>query len=170
VREGRIPNNYIPAIERGMIDAMAEGPYAGFAMVDVRATLLDGSFHEVDSSDQAFRTCASTGFREACRHAGLELLEPVMSVEVTTPEEYIGAITGSLCSKRGKIATLEAKGRACILQARVPLGEMFGYATEMRSITSGRGDFSMHFENYEAVPYALAEEIRDARRKSDGKA
>jgi elongation factor G len=167
VREGRIPNNYIPAIERGMIDAMGEGPYAGFAMVDIRATLLDGSFHEVDSSDQAFRICASTGFREACRRAGLELLEPVMSVEVTAPEEYIGAITGSLCSKRGKISTLETKGKACILQARVPLGEMFGYATDLRSITSGRGDFSMHFENYEAVPYALAEEIRDARRKSE---
>jgi elongation factor G len=93
-----------------------------------------------------------------------------MSVEVTTPEEYIGAITGSLCSKRGKIATMETKGRACILQARVPLGEMFGYATEMRSITSGRGDFTMHFENYEAVPYALAEEIQEARREAKGKA
>ena len=170
VREGRIPNNYIPAIERGMIDAMAEGPYAGFAMVDIRVTVLDGSFHDVDSSDQAFRTCASTGFREACRHAGLELLEPVMSVEVTAPEEYIGAIAGSLCSKRGKIATLETKGKSCILHARVPLGEMFGYSTDLRSITSGRGDFSMHFENYEAVPYALAEEIQEARRKSDGKA
>ena len=166
VREGRIPNNYIPAIERGIIDAMAEGPYAGFPMVDIRTVILDGSYHEVDSSDHAFRTCASTGFREACRRAGLEILEPVMSVEVTAPEEHIGAITGSLCSKRGKISTLEAKGRACILQARVPLGEMFGYSTELRSITSGRGEFTMHFENYEAVPYSLAEEIKEARRKA----
>jgi elongation factor G len=166
VREGRIPNNYIPAIERGIIDAMAEGPYAGFPMVDIRTVILDGSYHEVDSSDHAFRTCASTGFREACRRAGLEILEPVMSVEVTAPEEHIGGITGSLCSKRGKISTLETKGRACILQARVPLGEMFGYSTELRSITSGRGEFTMHFENYEAVPYSLAEEIKEARRKA----
>ena len=166
VREGRIPNNYIPAIERGIIDAMAEGPYAGFPMVDIRTVILDGSYHEVDSSDHAFRTCASTGFREACRLAGLEILEPVMSVEVTAPEEHIGGITGSLCSKRGKISTLETKGRACILQARVPLGEMFGYSTELRSITSGRGEFTMHFENYEAVPYSLAEEIKEARRKA----
>jgi elongation factor G len=163
VREGRIPNNYIPAIERGMIDAMAVGPYAGFPMVDLRAVILDGSFHEVDSSDQAFRTCASTGLREACSRAGLELLEPVMSVEVTGPDEYIGALTGSLCSKRGRITHLETKGKTSVLQARVPLAEMFGYATELRSITSGRGDFTMHFENYEAVPYALAEEIKEKR-------
>jgi elongation factor G len=166
IREGRIPSSYIPAIERGIIDGMAEGPYAGFPMVDVRAVILDGSFHEVDSSDQAFRTCASVGFREACRRAGLEILEPVMSVEVTSTDEHIGAITGSLCSKRGKIATLETKGKACILQARLPLGEMFGYSTELRSITSGRGEFTMHFENYEAVPFALAEEIKEARRKA----
>jgi len=163
IREGRIPNNYIPAIERGMIDAMSEGAYAGFPMVDVRVVVLDGSFHEVDSSDQAFRTCASTGFREACGRAGLELLEPVMSVEVTGPDEHIGGMTGSLCSKRGKITNLETKGKTSILQARVPLAEMFGYATEIRSITSGRGEFTMHFENYEAVPFALAEEIKEKR-------
>jgi len=168
VREGRIPRNYIPAIERGIIDAMAEGPYAGFPMVDIRTVILDGSFHEVDSSDHAFRTCASTGFRDACRRAGLEILEPIMGVEVTAPEEHIGAITGSLCSKRGKIVTLETKAKACILQARVPLGEMFGYSTELRNITSGRGEFTMHFENYEAVPYALAEDIKEARRKANG--
>jgi elongation factor G len=162
---GRIPNNYIPAIERGIVDAMAEGPYAGFPMVDIRATILDGSHHEVDSSDQAFRTCAATGFREACRRAGLELLEPMMEVEVTAPDDYIGAITGSICAKRGKIATLETKGKTSILQARVPLAGMFGYSTELRNITSGRGQFTMHFENYEAVPYALAEEIIESRKK-----
>ena len=162
---GRIPNNYIPAIERGIVDAMAEGPYAGFPMVDISTTIIDGSYHDVDSSDQAFRTCASTGFREACRRAGLELLEPVMSVEVTGPEEYIGAITASICSKRGKIASLETKGKNSILEARVPLAGMFGYSTELRNVTSGRGQFSMHFENYEAVPFSLAEEIIEARRK-----
>jgi elongation factor G len=162
---GRIPNNYIPAIERGIVDAMAEGPYAGFPMVDIRTTLVDGSHHEVDSSDQAFRTCAATGFREACRRAGLELLEPVMSVEVTGPEEHIGAITASICSKRGKISNLETKGKSSVLEARVPLAGMFGYSTELRNVTSGRGQFSMHFENYEAVPYSLAEEIIESRRK-----
>jgi elongation factor G len=162
---GRIPNNYIPAIERGIVDAMAAGPYAGFPMVDIRTTILDGSHHEVDSSDQAFRTCAATGFREACRRAGLELLEPVMDVEVTAPEDYIGAIAGSLCAKRGRIVTMETKGKTSILQARVPLAGMFGYSTELRNITSGRGQFTMHFENYEAVPYSLAEEIIESRKK-----
>jgi len=162
---GRIPSNYIPAIERGIVDAMAEGPYAGFPMVDIRTTIVDGSYHDVDSSDHAFRTCASTGFREACKRAGLELLEPVMGVEVTGPEEYIGAITASICSKRGKISSLETKGKTSILEARVPLAGMFGYSTELRNVTSGRGQFSMHFENYEAVPYSLAEEIIEARRK-----
>ncbi|MFZ1947032.1 MAG: elongation factor G [bacterium] len=162
---GRIPNNYIPAIERGIIDAMAAGPYAGFPMVDIRTTILDGSHHEVDSSDQAFRTCAATGFREACRRAGLELLEPVMDVEVTAPEDYIGAITGSICAKRGRIVTMETKGKTSILLSRVPLAGMFGYSTELRNITSGRGQFTMHFENYEAVPYSLAEEIIESRKK-----
>lgn len=162
---GRIPSYYIPPVERGIVDAMAEGPYAGFPMVDIRATILDGSFHEVDSSDQAFRIAASTGFREACKRAGLELLEPVMDVEVTGPEEFIGGITGSLCAKRGRIVCLETKGKSSILQARVPLAEMFGYATELRNITSGRGSFTMHFENYEAVPYAVAEEIMESRRR-----
>lgn len=163
---GRIPNYYIPPIERGIVDAMAEGPYAGFPMVDIRATILDGSFHEVDSSDQAFRICASTGFREACRRAGLELLEPVMDVEVTGPEEFIGGVTGSLCSKRGRIVCMETKGKTSVLQARVPLAEMFGYATDLRNITSGRGSFTMHFENYEAVPYSIAEDIIESRRQS----
>jgi elongation factor G len=131
-------------------------------MVDVKVTLLDGSYHEVDSSEQAFRTCAAHGFREAARRAGLELLEPVMSVEVTVPEEHVGAVTGGLAAKRGKIVTMEAMGRARMLRAGVPLAEMFGYSTDLRNITSGRGEFTMHFERYEAVPDAL--EIVSARR------
>jgi elongation factor G len=169
VTGGRIPKEYIPAVERGVVDAMAEGPYAGFPMVDVHVVLLDGSHHEVDSSEMAFRTCARQAFRDACRKAGLELLEPVMSVEVTAPEDYTGAITGSLCSKRGQVVDMETRGKASITRARVPLAEMFGYSSELRNATSGRGEFTMHFEHYEAVPFALAEEIVEARRKATGR-
>ena len=162
---GRIPREYIPSVERGVIDAMAEGPYAGFPMVDVRVTLLDGSAHEVDSSEMAFRTCAAMGFRDACRTAGLELLEPVMSVEVTASEDHTGAVTSSLLGKRGQIVDMEMRGRASITRARVPLAEMFGYSSELRNMTSGRGEFTMHFEHYEAVPFALAEEIVSKRKE-----
>jgi elongation factor G len=165
VQGGRIPGQFIPAIERGIVDAMAEGPYAGCPMVDIKVVILDGSAHDVDSSEQAFRTCARAGFREACKKAGLELLEPIMSVEVTAPEEYVGAVTSSLCSKRGKIGEMETKGKANITRARVPLAEIFGYSSELRTITSGRGEFTMHFENYEAVPYKLVEAIIAERRE-----
>jgi elongation factor G len=162
---GRIPREYIPAVERGVIDAMAEGPYAGFPMVDVWVELLDGSSHDVDSSEMAFRTCARRGFREGCRKAGLELLEPVMCVEVTASEDYTGGITASLCGKRGHIVDMELRGKTGIIRARVPLAEMFGYSSELRNITSGRGEFTMQFEHYEAVPYALAEEIVKERKE-----
>ncbi len=166
VTGGRIPKEYIPAVERGVVDAMAKGPYAGFPMVDVFVVLLDGSSHDVDSSEMAFRTCARQAFRDACKKAGLQLLEPVMSVEVTAPEDHTGAITGSLCSKRGQIIDMESRGKASVTRARVPLAEMFGYSSELRNATSGRGEFTMQFEHYEAVPYALAEEIVEARRKA----
>ena len=166
VTGGRIPKEYIPAVERGVVDAMAKGPYAGFPMVDVFVVLLDGSSHDVDSSEMAFRTCARQAFRDACKKAGLQLLEPVMSVEVTAPEDHTGAITGSLCSKRGQIVDMESRGKASVTRARVPLAEMFGYSSELRNATSGRGEFTMQFEHYEAVPYALAEEIVEARRKA----
>jgi elongation factor G len=167
VTGGRIPKEYIPAVERGVVDAMAKGPYAGFPMVDVFVVLLDGSSHDVDSSEMAFRTCARQAFRDACKKAGLQLLEPVMSVEVTAAEDYTGAITGSLCSKRGQIIDMELRGKASITRARVPLAEMFGYSSELRNSTSGRGEFTMQFEHYEAVPFALAEEIVEARRKAE---
>jgi elongation factor G len=166
IKGGKISREYLRAIKRGIIDAMAKGPYAGFPMVDIKAVVYDGSMHEVDSSEQAFRTCGAAGFREACNEAGLTLLEPVMSVEVTAPEDYTGAVTGSLAGKRGKIISMETKGNVVILRARVPLAEMFGYSSELRNITSGRGNFTMHFEHYETVPYALAEEIVEARHKS----
>ena len=165
VKGGRIPREYIPAIERGFIDAMAEGPYAGFPMVDIQATVYDGSSHEVDSSENAFRSCARSAFRDGCRRAGLQLLEPIMSVEITAPEEYIGAVSGSLCSKRGKIIGMETRGKTSLLTGQVPLARMFGYATELRTITSGRGNFTMHFEHYQAVPFVLAEEIVSERRE-----
>lgn len=164
---GRIPREYIPSIERGVIDAMKEGPYAKFPMVDVKVNVFDGSAHDVDSSEQAFRTCGMHGFREACKKAGLELLEPLMSVEVIVPDDYTGTITQSICSRRGKINRMEKKAAASIIEATVPLSEMFGYASELRSITSGRGNFTMHFEHYAAVPFALAETIVEERRKRD---
>jgi len=167
VTGGRIPKEYIPAVERGVVDAMAKGPYAGFPMVDIFVVLLDGSSHDVDSSEMAFRTCARQAFRDACKKAGLRLLEPVMSVEVTAAEDYTGAITGSLCSKRGQIIDMETRGKTSITRARVPLAEMFGYSSELRNSTSGRGEFTMQFEHYEAVPFALAEEIVEARRKAE---
>jgi elongation factor G len=161
---GRISREFLAALERGVVDAMQEGPYAGFPMVDVRVTITDGSMHEVDSSEQAFRTCGRMGFREACLEAGLELLEPVMAVEVTVPEDKVGAITGSLCGKRGRILGMDTRAGATVLRGRVPLAEMFGYASEIRSLTSGRGTFTMHFERYEAVPFSIAEAIVQARR------
>ena len=165
---GRISREYLAAIERGIVEEMLEGPYAGFPMVDVKVVVEDGSMHDVDSSEQAFRTCGRMGFREACLKAGVELLEPLMSVEVTAPDEYTGAITGSLCSKRGKIVAMDSKAGAAVLRGHVPLAEMFGYASEIRSLTSGRGSFTMQFEHYVAVPFSVAEEIAELRKAATG--
>ena len=169
IKGGKISREFLRAIERGIIGAMAKGPYAGFPMVDIKVVVYDGSMHEVDSSEQAFRTCGANGFREACKKAGLQLLEPTMSVEVTAPVDYTGAVSGSVAGKRGKIIAIDTKRNATIVRALVPLGEMFGYASELRNITSGRGNFTMHFEHYEAVPYALSEEIVAARREGKEK-
>ncbi len=168
VSGGKISREYLAAIERGIVEEMTSGPYAGFPMVDIRVTITDGSMHEVDSSEQAFRTCGRMGFREACLAAGLELLEPIMSVEVTAPEEYTGPLTGNLCSKRGRIAGMDTRSNAVMLRASVPLAEMFGYASEVRNLTSGRGTFTMQFEHYETVPYSIAEGIVEARRAARG--
>ncbi len=162
---GRVPREFVPAVERGIVEAMAEGPYARYPVVDVRVALLDGSAHEVDSSEQAFRTCAAAAFREACRKAGMRLLEPVMEVEVAAPEADLGAVLGSLAARRGRILGLEARGRLQTVHAEVPLAAMFGYTTELRGLTSGRGEFSMRFARYEAVPPALAEEIVEKRAR-----
>jgi len=163
---GAVPSNFVPAVERGVVDAMAKGPYAGCPVVDVRVTLYDGSSHDVDSSDIAFRTCAAQAFREGMMNDTPRLLEPVMSVNVVTPPQYSGAINSDLCGRRGRILGMEMRPKSNEIRAMVPLAEMFGYATALRTMTQGRANFTMHFEHYEAVPYALAEEIIKARKAS----
>ena len=156
---GSIPREYIPAVEKGIREALDTGVLAGYPMVDIKVRLTDGSYHDVDSSEMAFKIAASMGFKEACRRAKAVLLEPVMDVEVVTPEEYMGAIVGDLNSRRGRIASMEARGSSQVIRATVPLGQMFGYATEMRSMTQGRATYTMQFSRYEEVPPAIAEEI-----------
>jgi elongation factor G len=156
---GTIPREYIPAVEKGIREALDTGVLAGYPIVDIKVRLTDGSYHDVDSSEMAFKIAASMGFKEACRHAKPVLLEPVMDVEVVTPEEYMGAIVGDLNSRRGRIASMEARGSSQVIRATVPLGQMFGYATEMRSMTQGRATYTMQFSRYEEVPLAIAEEI-----------
>jgi elongation factor G len=167
VKGGRIPGNYIPAIERGVLQAMAEGVFAKSPVVDVLVRLVDGSAHEVDSSDMAFATCARHAFREGFMRGAPRLLEPVCSVNITMPEEFSGAVTGSICSRRGRITGIESRdqGGAQLVRAMSPLAGMFGYATELRSMTGGRGIFDMRFECYEPLPAELAEEIVRAKRE-----
>jgi len=156
---GTIPREYIPAVEKGVREALDTGVLAGYPIVDIKVRLTDGSYHDVDSSEMAFKIAASLGFKEACRRAKPVLLEPVMDVEVVTPEEYMGAIVGDLNSRRGRIVSMEARGSSQVIRATVPLGQMFGYATEMRSMTQGRATYTMQFARYEEVPPAIGEEI-----------
>lgn len=165
---GRIPREFIPSVEKGVIDAMQNGIMAGYPIVDVKVELTDGSFHDVDSSDRAFRTCASIGFKEGFMKCKPVLLEPVMMVHVTTPPEYAGTINGNLSGKRGKIQGMDTVGNANVVRALVPLSEMFGYATEVRTISSGRASFSMQFEHYEPVPSNVATEIIAERKEKLG--
>ncbi len=164
---GSIPREYIPAVEQGIVEMMAEGVLIGSPIVDLAVDLVDGSSHDVDSSDLAFRTCARHAFREAYLKGKPKLLEPVCSVNVYAPEEFSGNVTGSLCSRRGRITSVEVKaeGGTQRICAMVPLAAMFGYATELRSLTSGRGSFDMRFERYEPVPANLAEEIIRLKRE-----
>src|SRR3989454_2370075 len=159
IKGGVVPREYVPAVEKGIKEAMETGVLAGYPMVDVKVALTDGSYHDVDSSEMAFKIAGSMGFKEACRKAKPVLLEPVMDVEVVTPEEYMGAIVGDLNSRRGRILSMEARGSSQVIRANVPLGQMFGYATEMRSMTQGRATYTMQFARYEEVPAAIAEEI-----------
>lgn len=164
---GRIPANFIPSVEKGVVKAMTSGPYAGYPVVDMRVVLYDGSYHDVDSSDFAFQEAGRAGFKELFLKASPIILEPVMSVEVNTPEEYMGGATGSVCQRRGRIETMEEKGAQKLIRGMVPLGEMFGYATALRSMSQGRAGFTMQFEHYEAVPFFLTEQIIKARRAAN---
>jgi len=156
---GAVPKEYIPAVERGVEDAMRGGVVAGYPMVDVKVTLLDGSYHEVDSSEMAFKIAASLTFKEACEKARPRLLEPIFDVEVVVPEEYMGDIIGDLTARRGRIGGMFTRSEARVVAASVPLAEMFGYATRMRSISQGRAVYSMQFSRYDTLPQAVAEEI-----------
>jgi elongation factor G len=156
---GAIPREYIPATEKGIREAMESGVLAGYPVVDVHVSLLDGSYHEVDSSEMAFKIAGSMAFKDAVRRAQPVLLEPIMQVEVVTPEEYMGAVHGDLAARRGRIVSMEARGSSQVIRANVPLSSMFGYATELRSLTQGRATYTMQFARYEEIPSALAEEI-----------
>ena len=169
IKGGTIPREYIPAVEKGVREAVERGVIAGYPMVDVKVTLLDGSFHEVDSSEMAFKIAGSMGFKEGARQAQPVLLEPIMAVEVIVPEVFIGEVSGDLSSRRGKITNLEVRNGAQVIEARVPLAEMFGYATRVRSSTQGRATFTMQFSHYERVPATIAEEIIARARPNDGR-
>jgi elongation factor G len=158
---GKIPREYIPAIDAGIKEAMGSGILAGYPVVDVKVELVEGSYHEVDSSERAFKIAGSMAFKEAMKRAKPKLLEPVMAVEVTTPEEYLGDVMGNLNSRRGRIENMQPVGNAQVIKSSVPLSEMFGYATDLRSMTQGRADFTMQFDRYEEVPASIASEITE---------
>jgi elongation factor G len=162
---GKVPREYIPAVDLGIQEAMESGVLAGYPVVDVRVMLVDGSFHDVDSSEMAFKVAGSMAWKEAMKRAKPKLLEPVMAVEVVTPEEYLGDVMGDLNSRRGRIENLEPRGNAQTIKARVPLATMFGYATDLRSTTQGRATFTMQFDRYEEVPQSIAGELVDPDNK-----
>ncbi len=170
IRGGDIPREYIPAVQRGIIDVMSKGVWAGFPVVDLRVRLTDGSYHEVDSSEVAFRTCAAMAFKKGFRLGNPELLEPIMSLNVITPTEFVGNMAGGICAKRGRILGMEPQGNVQVIKALCPLANLFGYTSELRNATQGRASFTMHFEHYEAVPFSIAEEIIEKRKKSRGTA
>jgi elongation factor G len=159
IKGGAVPREYIPAVRKGVGDAMERGVLAGYPMVDVKVTLFDGSYHEVDSSETAFRMAASQGFRDGAMKANLVLLEPIMAVEVVTPEDYMGAVNGDLSSRRGAIHGMEDAPAGKVIRAEVPLAEMFGYATALRSATQGRATYTMEFKKYASAPTNVAEAV-----------
>jgi elongation factor G len=156
---GNIPKEYIPAIGEGIEEAAKAGILAGFPVLGVSANVYDGSYHEVDSSEMAFHIAGSMCFKEAMKKADPTLLEPIMKVEVTMPEEYMGDVIGDINSRRGRVEGMDDVGGGKIVKAYVPLAEMFGYSTDLRSATQGRGNYSMFFERYEPVPKNVAEKI-----------
>ena len=157
---GSIPKEYIPGVEKGIQSVMDSGPLAGFPVIDFKVTLIDGAFHDVDSSVMAFELCARAAMREGLKKAGVKLLEPVMKVEVVTPEEYTGTVNGDLTKRRGQVQGQEPRGNSTAIAGTVPLANMFGYINNLRSMTSGRANFTMQFSHYEAVPQNISEEIQ----------
>jgi elongation factor G len=156
---GSIPKEYIPSVDAGIQEALTSGVLAGYPTVDVRVTLVDGSYHEVDSSEMAFKIAGSMAVKDAARKASPVLLEPVMAVEVVTPEEYMGDVIGDLSARRGRVEGMEQRGNSQVVKAQVPLAEMFGYATDLRSRTQGRATYTMQFEAYNEVPESISREI-----------
>ncbi|MEQ9491580.1 MAG: elongation factor G [Alphaproteobacteria bacterium] len=157
---GSVPKEYIPGVQKGIESAMSTGSIAGFPVIDFKVTLVDGAYHDVDSSVMAFEIAARAAFREAMEKTGAKLLEPVMKVEVVTPEEYMGDIIGDLNSRRGQISGMDDRGNAKVIDAMVPLANMFGYVNNLRSLSQGRSQYTMHFDHYEQVPQAVADEVR----------
>ncbi|MCL1856753.1 MAG: elongation factor G [Kiritimatiellaeota bacterium] len=167
IKGGAIPAEYITPCEKGTIAAMVRGPFAGYPVVDMLVALIDGSYHDVDSSDFAFQEAARQCFRKLFLQGQPELLEPIMEVEVTTPEDYMGAATGSICQRRGRIESMQDKAGMKVVQCVVPLSEMFGYSNTIRTLTQGRGSFTMQFSRYEAVPFAISEQVIAKRREQN---
>lgn len=167
LKGGSIPGEYVPAVEKGVIAAMLHGPYAGYPVVDIMVTLYDGTYHEVDSSEFAFQEAGRQCFKKLALSGSPQLLEPVMAVEVTAPEDYLGSVTGSICQRRGRIEQMSEKGGMKVVSSMVPLSEMFGYSNTIRTLTQGRGSFTMHFERYEAVPFIVTEQIIERRRAAN---
>jgi elongation factor G len=156
---GVIPKEFIPAVQKGIEEAMQSGPLIGFPVVDLKVTLYDGSYHEVDSSEMAFKIAGSMAIKSAIQKGSPAILEPIMRVEVTTPEEYLGDVIGDLNGRRGQVLGMEARGNAQVITAHVPLAEMFGYATDLRSKTQGRASFVMFFDHYAEVPKQVQEKL-----------
>ena len=167
VKGGHIPSEYIAPVEKGVIKAMQSGPFAGYPIVDMKVTVFDGSYHDVDSSDFAFQEAARVCFKQLFLKAHPDVLEPVMSVEVTVPEEYMGPASGSVCQRRGRIESMDDVAGSKVIRGMVPLSEMFGYSNTIRTLTQGRGSFTMHFERYEAVPFEIEQEIVKRRKEQN---
>jgi elongation factor G len=161
---GVVPREYIPAVERGLSAALPNGVLAGYPMIDIKATLFDGSYHEVDSNEMAFRVAASIALRNAASKCKPVLLEPIMELEVTVPDDYLGNVIGDITKRRGRIEGQFGRANAQVVKANVPLSEMFGYATSLRSNTQGRGTYSMQFSHYTETPKSIAEEIVKSRK------
>ena len=162
---GAIPRNFIPSVEKGLRKGLSEGFVAGYPIADIRVTLFDGSYHPVDSSDMAFQIAASQALKKAFEQAGGVLLEPVMNVEIVAPEEVMGQITGDINSRRGRVMGIEAKGKNEVVKAKIPLAEMFKYASDLRSVTGGRGSYSMSFSNYDIVPARITQEVAEKAKQ-----